>query len=255
MAMGVREAQIRGDFASYSAPDGSLTGVFSPKDAAGNGLLFSAERLIAYRQQEVVNGNDLADFARLVKAREIEPGLYLRTPKGTPFSDDQQKADDYYGMAAVSYLLAMELFENGKRRKFRWAPFGRFGIYFFTIPLPYYYPTRGQDDHDPGAWFGYLVGFVSHLRICAGKAWPWHRWIWAFSVAFGSKDDDQDSWLINWVMIYANKDPGWLERKAIERYQSRLKERWNGRIGDVFARYFGVAGAPNYSHPLAKWTR
>ncbi len=241
---------IRDDFAAYTAPDGSLSGEKWPKAASGNSLMYSAEKLIALIQNGVSTGDDLRQFENIAQTRRILPGLFARTGVGAPYSKDQEAPDDYYGLVAVSPLIAQEVFEYGKRAKFLWAPLG----FFLTIPFPYYFPTAGQDDHDVSAWFGRYFGFIAHLRICAGVTrWPWHSLAWAYSIALGPKAADQDSWIITWIMIWANKKPNWLEKQAVKIWHARMAAVWSGDIKKVFARYFNAPAG--MAHPLAVWTR
>lgn len=239
---------IRDDFARFTAPDGSLSGDELPKLASGNSLLFSAERLIALTQNGMAMADDLRRFANVVCDRKLAPGLYGRTPAGAPFSGNQESQDDYIGVVATDPTLARIVFENGRARKFQWQPFKKFLWY---IPLPYYFPTAGQDDHDPSAWLGRFVGFIAHLRICAGATvWPWHSLAWAYSVALAPSPSNQDSWLLTWVMVWANKNPGPLARLAIRHRQKKLIAAFPGGIRQVFALYFN-----NPKHPLALWAK
>lgn len=241
---------IRSDFAFYTCPDGSLSGQRSPDVAPGNSLMYSAERFIAFKQNNVALGDDQFVMNRIAFDRRIGEGLYARTPRGKPFTSDQEEPDDYYGLLAVSPILAREIFENGKRRKFKPVLFKK--MPWLTIPLPYYFPTGNQvDASDANAWFGRFPGFVAHLRICANAMkWPWHSAAWCYSIAVGPKTGDQDSWIITWIMIWANQRPNFFERQAVKIWNARMAVTWPGGIKSVFALYF-----KDPSHPLAVWTR
>lgn len=247
--MGIRE-----DFLAFTAPDCSLSGEFNPKNASGNSLLCTAQEFIALTQNDAGDDRDLYIFHKVIRDRSIGPGLYARTPKGTPFSDDQISHDDLYGVVAIDSRIALGVFVSAYSRKFRWAPFGFLGWNSFTIGLPYYYPT-GRDingDRDVRAWMGRFPGLIAHLRIAAGVGvWPWNSLAWAWSVGIGPTATNQDSWMLTWVMIWSNEHPTWLQRRAIARWRRRLVEFYPGGIKDVFGAYFGGT----IKHPLAVWAK
>jgi hypothetical protein len=215
---------IRNEYEVYRTPEGIFSNV--PGGRSGNDPLFTAEALISLRAtDEWTKADDALIDAEIDIACRIEKGLYGRGPG---YMQDQISVDDHVGLGIISARVAKDIrsygwhhfwyFKTGENVAF-WAPFlGRF----------------------PALW--------AHLAWCAGEKPNWFlRLGWAYSVAFGGKPGDQDSWILNSLLVHVAGNKGWLERLATRRYLKGLKSSW-GTIKACYAAYFG-----NPNHPTAKY--
>lgn len=216
-------------------PHQTPSGLYSahPGGQSGNDILFSAEVLICL--STMLSENDFIMETKAVvrairKECETEDGLFAR---GNGYSQDQIGPDDLIGLGAISPFLAIECLDYLRSH---WG----------------YYKT-GKNPHWLAPWMYRFPALIAHLNFAAGrKPNIFLRTAWCWSVAFGNRDDDQDSWILNSIMIYTTMQSrylcGWPERAAIARYNSRLKSRW-GSIRECLALYFGGPNAISSNFP------
>lgn len=219
------------DFPSYEY-QGFLTGELHPKQAAGNSLLFSSEKIAYLHDRNLIIWKDVNDFYDLMKSCQIEFGLLRRTPAGTPFSEDEEAQDDYIGVSAASYLLntshAQEILNYGIRHDF-------------------YYSIHGLRDW--AIWFGRYPAFLAHIKWAAGiEPSYFQKFAWAVTIATSGilHPEAQDPWILSWLMIKTMNGRSLLPRLAAAFWNWRMTRQW-GTLEAVFARYFGDA-----RHPLAQ---
>jgi hypothetical protein len=233
---------VKDDLVAYTDRLGFISGEKNPGAPSGNALLFTAEAMLVLRQQGCLAQFDRDLFLiQVSEACEIITGLYKRPP---PYSQDQESQDDYIGLAAASYFLgtshARDMLEYGREHVYRW----RF------LRLPYQYDkAHVEESRVFDAWLGRFVTAMIHIQWAAGERPAlWRRLWWACSVAFSGSKDDQDPWLLNWLMIHTMDGRSRIGVVAASIWRWRLRRAFPDGIRQVFARYFNDPG-----HPLAKY--
>lgn len=230
--MGVRE-----DYQPYKTRLGFYTN--TPGGNTGNDLLFSAEAALVMMKHGVWTGDDTAELDRAIYRHARTPAGFLQRPG---WEQDQISLDDFIGVAAYSYktnqLLAAAMYSYGQEHHFVWGPL-QFRFHF----------SNTNDQSDYHAWLGRFPALIAHIAWAAGRKPSWFQRIaWCLSVAFSGKPEDQDEWILNWLLIEVGGDKGWSERLATIIYHFRLQRAHPGGLAAVFARYFGSSEHPTAKH-------
>ena len=192
---------------------------------SGNQLLFTAEAIVCMRAAQVWDiADQISTELAIAKTCQIESGLYGRGPG---YMQDQISVDDSIGLGIISWAFAIRV------RSYGWKHF-------------WYFKT-GQNVAFWAPFLGRFPALWAHLAWCSYEV-PniFLRMAWCYSVAFGGKPGDQDSWILNNLLIKACFKPGILEKMAIMRYKKQLAKEW-GTLGKCLTRYFG------FEHPIAKY--
>jgi hypothetical protein len=235
---------VKDDFLPYTDRLGFISGEANPQGSSGNALLFTAYAMLVLRQQGCLAQFDRDLFLiQVAEACEIIPGLYKRPP---PYSQDQESQDDYIGLAAASYFLntshARDALEYGREHYYKkWCFYCKYQ----------YDKAHVEESQVFNAWLGRFVTAMIHMQWAAGE-YPalWRRLWWAYSVAFSGSKNEQDPWLLNWLMIHTMDGRSRIGLVGASIWQWRLKRAFPGGIKQVFARYFND---PN--HPLARYAQ
>lgn len=230
---------IRDDFARYTDVIGLLTEHRDqPQRSSGNGILFTAEKLLCFKLLKMVTYSDFEDYYRSIAHCRVLSGLFQRAPG----DNDQQAWDDLIGLAAMLPEAAKEILEYGER------PVGDLGLSFFynnRNPGSLYEPNG--IDVNWRAWLGRNPAFVAHLYFCCDREPPLYaRAAWVTNLLLAGKDQDQDPWVLNRFLIEGNRKPRPIERWAARVWWSRFRKAYPGGMSTLFMRYFANPG-----HPLA----
>jgi hypothetical protein len=212
---------IRKDFERLRTPQGLFS---NSGGESGNQILFTGEAILCMRAAGVWSPDDQAKISLAIAEHcSTENGLIHRGPG---YSQDQISVDDYIGLGVISPVLAGMVMSQGA---------GNF----------WYFKTG----ENPSFWAPFLGRFPAlwaHLAWCSNATPNWFlRLAWVYSVAFGNKND-QDSWILNGVLVRMAGHKGWLEKWATRQYIKKLEARW-GNLNRCLATYFG---SPD--HPIAK---
>lgn len=234
------EEQCRTDFKSVTDPDGIIQNKPNPRiGESGNGNLFTSEYHLILALRDWVNSGDKYTFNEVISHNciTIEMPLNIRLPLLSRASDDlsQNGQDDYIGVALISKLYdlnyAKQFYEYGV--KHNWV-FNNGDTSFMNLH----------------AWLGKSPAFVCHMYFCAGvKPNIFLRLAWAYAVSMTgyTKPDNQDEWILSYLMIKGRDETDWLCNRAVDIWTRRFKKSWPGGFKDVFKRYFG------WEHPTSKW--
>lgn len=222
------------DWESYRDKLGFISGTRNPEGSSGNAVLFAAEEAILRRKLDDWSGS--VTLVQSIRACcEIERGL-LKRPH--PFSQDQESLDDYIGLAAIDPGLAREALAYGRAHFYRPLPF---------LKLAYQYSMRNEEK-DVIAWLGRFPAMIAHLQFAAGETPPlWRRLWWTASIAMSGKPDQQDPWILSWVMLETNaKGDSFLADVAHGFWRWRLERAYPKGLSEVFRKYFN-----DEAHPIA----
>ncbi len=227
------------DWDAYRDDLGFLSGEHRPQGSDGNAMLRAACEMTLRQGLGTWKSDDQdALFERVRDLCEIRPGLIQRLP---PFSRDQEGLDDYIAYVLIDPVFAFAALQYGRAsfyRPLKWAPWLR---------IPYQYSIK-RDPHDVAAWLGRYPALVAHMEWSTHAMTPplWRRVWWAASVAFSGSSDNEDPWVLSWLMIVSAGRRRWLERLATDIYLWRLK-RSKGSLALLFAAHFR-----NPNHPIAR---
>jgi hypothetical protein len=220
----------------YRDPIGFMSGPKHPTGSSGNGILFSAEeRLLRLR---LGTWNDILQKAleyQVSSHCERKSGLLMRPP---PFSQDQESLDDYIAYASISPNLAGAALRYGRRNYFRPKWFG--GL----LALSYHYSLVG-DEQDVAAWLGRFPAVIAHFQWSADESpWLWRRLWWFISIVLSGSKNNQDPWILSFVMLETEGGRTWLGVLAGWIYRWRLKRAY-GSLANVFSTYLKDENHPN----------
>jgi hypothetical protein len=221
------------DWDSYRDDNGFISGVKNPTGgSSGNAVLFAAEEKILRAKLKDWSADQQESLFRIISTEcMLWRGLLFRLP---PFRQDQEGLDDYIGAASIDPRLAQDILSWGREHRYR--PFK-------WLSLSYYY-CNTADETKLEAWFGRYPALIAHIQWAAGEVPPlWRRLWWFFSVAFSGSKDNQDPWILNWIMIETAGSRTCLNRLASAIYRWRLERAYVG-LAHVFARYFNDANHP-----------
>lgn len=213
-------SQIKDDFNIYKSPSGLYSN--NPGGSSGNDLLFTAESIICLQQAgewKLEDDNQMEQA--VINHCQTIPGLFNRGPG---FEQDQEGPDDYVGLGIISEKIAAQILD-----------YGWFHLWYMKTSnsARWYQPI-----------FLRFPALIAHLNWCAGRKPNWFlRLAWAFSVAFGNKYRDQDSYILNALLCYVAQDKGWLEHWAYNKYKKALESDW-GTLKICLTAYFNNPEAP-----------
>ena len=214
---------------------------------SNNGILFTAEYYITLLKAGELTPEDKKTFESIMDACQPEPGLTNRQPPNTPH-DDQEGLDDYIGLLAAAFLLGSdigtEVLDYGKRNH---SPYGLQFYYNNVWPGTHKYKP-GDNRTNWSAWLGRFPGFVAHAYLCGGEVPPFlYQLGWAATIKFSPKPENQDSYILSWLMVVAYDafpKKSFFMTRAANSFKQNLRKNFPGGIREVFSKYF----EPN--HPL-----
>jgi hypothetical protein len=237
-----------------------------PSVSSGNGLLFTAEYIMALMFNNELDEEERQRLIKVYNSCELEPGLLMRSPIGAPFNQDQEGPDDYVGAAAASYFLRDSLAERilkygNEKGAYKYAdeyeePDRREESRLFwglkslggTLRIDYVYNNIHPEYFTLSSYLGRQISLLCHLKFAAGEIpTETEKWFWCRAVEDGAdaKKEDHDSWILSWLLVRTmdERDPNCNEVATY--WKEKLQQTWPGGIGEVLCAYF-----QNQDHPL-----
>jgi hypothetical protein len=191
--------------------------------------------MVILQQNHMYGGIDFLDFGHLIKKCETSEGVLSRTPSK---AGGQEGPDDYTGVAAASSAFADSMVDHG--RSHFWV-----------------FNNVGKDIRNPDGsinWAAFFIRFpalVAHMRYSAGyRPNLFLKTAWRLSVlTCGLLNNDQDSWILTWLLIHAAGDRGTVNKFITRTWVRKLRKRFPGGISEVFRNYFG------FNHPISRYAQ
>lgn len=237
-----------------------------PAGTSGNGLLYTAQAVVAYHDNDELTYPKMLLFEEAFMACEKEPGLMNRAPEG---KDDQEGPDDYVGCGLMSSYaddgsLARRILAYGNKRCSTFDPaaedeskrfWSRIVYYVLRVlnfgrGIRYVYNNSNPGKFTLSAWLGRQPGLIAHLKIAAGiKPTILERLVWCVSLLGIPDKTHHDSWILSWCRVRSWRKRGLPEKLAVWWWSRNFKKVW-GNPGDLLADYF-----KNPSHPNAVYLK
>lgn len=248
-----------------------------PASTSGNGVLYSAEAIVAWSDNGILD-DDIKKMWQAVYARcEIEPGLLDRAPSK---KDDQEGPDDFHGAALASAFMDKhgdfacrilyygeakpctaeyddQYEEDGTVKIWKWEVdrkklskfIYRVMKFFSPKGIRYIYNEKNPGKWSLSAWVGRFPAVIASLVYATGnKPNLFNRLVWGLSLAIGTPDkNNHDSWILPWTRVrtWENKyGKGLIERVCVKIWRKKFKQVW-GNPGDLLEAYFQNPNHPN----------
>lgn len=246
-------------------------------DVTGNGILYTAQAVIAFSDNYLLDEQQTLEFMYSIKCCEKSNGVLSRAPEG---KDDQEGPDDYTGAALISKML-----DDGALAA-RIVKRGRFGVYLFNEE----YETDGEykigpfkvsrrkvskivfnllslggnrrikfvlNNTNPGyftlsSWFGRQPSLVAQLKIAAKESPSLLESLMLHIDLLSSiftKKDDHGAWALNWCQVRLIEGTGRMHDLSARFWRKQFDKHWSS-VGELLGAYFN-----NPDHPSAKWLR
>lgn len=249
---------IQDDFKNYTDQYGLVQP--NPNGGSGNGLLYTAEAIVALFDKGALSQQNIDDFKKAYASCEKEPGLMMRSPIGGPMNSDGEAPDDYVGCGAASFFLndglAERILKYGRGSPSKYGDTGLWARILYLVlskcglsKIPYNY-----NNVDPGvwtewSWLGRQQNLICHLQFAAGETPPiWRRLWWCAAVfqATRAMKSEHDSWILSWLLIRTMNGRSWICKQVANYWWKKLLNYYPQGMSSVFADYFG-----NPNHPTA----
>lgn len=200
-------------------------------NASGNGIRYTAEFLLGLHFRGLRDDIDDHTYFPVIDSCMLQPGLFSRNPtKHT----DQQGPDDYIAIIHMSKAL--------NQKYHQW-------IMRSAQENDWVFLNGSHTDVKTlkSAWLGRFPQFRAHVKY-ANNIVPTllERIVWAWSVAFSPRKNDQDSWILSWHLKRVGETKNKTERIASNIWEWRFKRAHPEGIGSIIGKYFG-----NPNHPTA----
>jgi len=207
-----------------------------PNTISHNGIRFTVEYAAACARLGLLSTDVKNQIFLSIQACEKLPGLYQRHP--IEHQRSQEGPDDYVAIGLLAKLLgasfiAERLINYGKQNGF---VFNNIHPGKFTL----------------SSWLGRQPQLIAHWYFAAGKKAPlFHRMVWVATILMASraKREDQDAWILSWMLVKASVDSSSFTVNVARRaWIKSFKKAWPGGVGEVLGDYFN-----NKDHPSAKY--
>jgi hypothetical protein len=212
------------DFKAYTNAMGFVSN--SPGGSSGNDLLISAEA-----KRILIQNNAWTDAMQHALEDAIEDHSYLNSGvyARPGWQQDQEQADDYYGLCYMDILAADSVLHYGRDN---WW-------YFKTSPNAKWY--------EPMFWR--WPALIAHAKwaVDSKKPNPLLRLYWGMSI-MSADYTQQDSCKINRLLVEVAGDKGWWERFVTKMFWKKLKKTY-GTMKAVYQAYYGD------THPITTWCK
>ncbi len=232
------EQEVRQAFEQYRDKAGLIQPVINPgQDASGNGLLYTAEYVLALHKLKLLTVEDCHKFLTTVYKCMLEPGLLKRSPTHT----DQQGLDDYVGVMAALYVTR------------RWAAADSIHKYGKDHWWVYNNSQPGTIRHKDGR-INWSAMFFRMPQVIAHFKWATNRtpnlferlyWFGTIIVASRAEKKNQDAWVLSYLLIQVMDRRSLLCTLAAEIWEMQFRKHYPGGLGEVLGSYFN-----NTEHPL-----
>jgi len=229
-----------------------------------NGLLYTAEACAIMQLSHV--SYDRAKFREAIKASEVMPGLYNRSPIN---HNDEEAQDDYVGLGAFAGVcgfpdVAKDILNYGSANN---------GVSGTALILPsiddfaalpktiqqcggvsYNYNNISPGKFSQATWMGRYPAMITQWKMAAGlRPTQADFGVWsAVLVSSGqSASTDQDHWLLSWLMILTYEMSPYhstVADFAVGEWWGMLHARYPAGIKRTMTDYLGSGASGN---PLA----
>jgi hypothetical protein len=259
---------IKDDFKVYTDQYGLVQP--SPGETSGNGLLYTAEYILALAAHGALDDAEKQRLMAVYRACQVLPGLMRRSPAGAPFCGDQEGPDDYVGVGAAANLigtsLAQDVVKYGQSQGAdRWSSITEdegnqtwSKVLYWTLrvlslgsPVRWVWNNNDPRGFSEASWLGRQQNLVCHLQVAAGENPPlWRKFWWCLTILSSMFSDptDQDSWILSWLCVRTMGDRFWLCKWVGKLWTWKFKKAWPHGAGQLLGSYFN-----NEQHPLAVW--
>jgi len=246
----------------------------TPAPTSGNGLLYTAQAIVALYQNQALTQDLIINFRKAYKDCQIFPGLFKRAPNKT----DLEGPDDYYGVALASMYLskysvmaknvltygqtflakynnpefepdeAIKILNFKISRKTLNAILFPILKLFYPKGVPYVYNNQCFQMFHLSAWMGRFPQLIAHFKFATHKNPTFFEKIfWCLSLIKKPSKNHHDAWILSWckAKVYQNtKAKNFLCNIAYKIFAKRLKNTW-GNIGECLGDYFKNPNHPN----------
>ena len=253
-----------------------------PAGTSGNGLLYSAQAIVAWEENGVLDAQTKEMWRNVYSRCEYKLGLMLKAPQG---KTDQEGPDDYFGaILASAYVdegeLAMHMLYRAEITCNKFDPSKEsqedMNLLGMSIPkriisnvlfkilmllsgnrgIKKIFNNENSEYFTLSSWFGRFPNLIGHMKIAAGEQ-PnnlsmLERAAVVVSLVMPRKKSNHDSWVLAWCVaktIIKKDYQGLPEKLAARFFLYMLKRTWSS-MGDVLAAYFR-----NEEHPNAVWLK
>lgn len=233
----------------------------SPAGTSGNGLLYTAQAVVAYHDNDDLTQLKALAFDTVFTMCEKQPGLMMRAPQG---KDDQEGPDDYVGCGLFSSYaddgeLAKRILSYGDVRCITFDPLAEDAskrtlskIVYYTLRIlnlgrgiRYVYNNVDPGKFTLSSWLGRQPALIAHLKIAAGiTPTLLERLVWCAGLWVAPSKDNHDAWILSWCRVRSWRKRGILEKLSVWMWERKFKKIW-GNPGDLLAAYFNNPNHPN----------
>jgi len=181
-------------------------------NASGNGVLYTSLYYLTLQRRGELTDEDCTEFRKIMDRCQTEyAGLYKRGP----YHPDQNAMDDYIGLTTASRLIWEEISKD---------------VLIYGQSTGWVYNNVQPAQFTFTSWFGRMPQVIAHFHWAAGETPPlWMQMYWSLALFYSSfaKKEDQDAWLMSWLMIQSRygglgKPMGWAARKWWLKYDENF---------------------------------
>lgn len=238
---------------------------------SGNGLLYSAEAIVALNDNKALDAATIQSFWKAYYGCMVQIGLVERLPG----YKDQEGPDDYHGCALASrYLganLAHDILVYGQYKgadkwsaEYEHPDDVKLSRVIYSIlsvgglrKVKYVYNNVNPGYFTLSSWMGRFPGLIANLKYGAGgpaKGYiptPLEFLGWSIGLILGlfAKKENHDGWILPWTTYRTSIGRTILGWPLLKLWNWRFRKVW-GNPGDLLGAYFN---APE--HPIAVWLK
>jgi hypothetical protein len=250
-------ATIQDDFKVYTDPNGLVQP--TPGSQSGNGLLFTAEAIAAFKAHNVLDPIAVDKFIAAYRTCETQPGLYHRRPDGV-FGQEAQ--DDYIGIAYASrYLnrpeIAQRVLDYGNKGALGLQDGATKGVKILYNVLSIFGLKSIKNvwnNEQPGkfsinAWLGRTPTMIVDMKFAAGvEPGIFEKLYWCVAMLYSMKNDIRahDSWVLSWMSWKTAEGKSWLCDFVGKIWLKKFNAYYPNGMGQLLSDYF-----VNPAHPSA----
>lgn len=208
-----------------------------PDTTSDNGIRFTTEALIAMSLQYEATHEEyipilMNNLIQAIIACQVKPGLLTRSP----VHHNQEGPDDYYAAACIGALFHRPLAQS---------------IYDYGMANSWCFNNVSPNEWNPHAWLGRQPALVVHIKNCSGRELNLiEQCAISAGILLSARSSDQDGKILMWFCIKAIKGKYCLVDKAIKYWDRKLREKYQGGIGDCLGAYYSPK---HWEHPNSKY--
>lgn len=228
-----------------------------PNSLSGNGLLYTAEEILAYKYNRVIDYGTYSRWCKAYHDHQVEPGLIKRTIEN---KFGIEGPDDFFGCALFSSFCdityAQKILAYGDKGVSKCSPdisiYQKILYYALKIngfgKIRYVYNNINPGFFTVQSWLGRMGHLITTLKFAAGyKPSFFEKIYWSICLLFPIDMNDYDKLIVPWIQTETVKGKSKICDFAIKIWIKRVSKYYK-TPGELLEKYFAYK-----PHPVAKY--